>query len=374
MLVIASRGSQLALWQAHWVERQLTARRARVPHRDHQDHRRQDHRRAAGQGRDQGPVHQGDRRGAARRPRRSGGPQPEGPAHRAARQAWCWPPCRSAKIRATPSSAGGWPICRQGAKVGTSSLRRSAQLRKLRPDLVVESVRGNLDTRLRKLDEGQYDAILLAAAGLKRLGWADRIAEILDADVMCSRRRPGRAGDRDAREWRRLPGLRGSGSRRHPRGGHRRARRARRARRRLPGPHRRARDGAGRALAASGHRRFARRLGADPRRIGGRVRGRGGDRTRTGRRASGPRRAQDSGDGLQRMSGAGRSTWSAPDPAIPNSSPSKAAASSNRPTPSSTTTWRPMRCSTSPRRTPSGSTWARRNPTTPSPRKRSAPC
>jgi len=73
-----------------------------------------------------------------------------------------------------------------GARVGTSSLRRSAQLRKLRPDLVIESVRGNLDTRLRKLDEGQYDAILLAAAGLKRLGWGDRIAEILSPDVMCS--------------------------------------------------------------------------------------------------------------------------------------------------------------------------------------------
>jgi hydroxymethylbilane synthase len=73
-----------------------------------------------------------------------------------------------------------------GAKVGTSSLRRAAQLRKLRPDLLVESVRGNLDTRLRKLDEGQYDAILLAAAGLKRLGWGDRIAEILPAEMMCS--------------------------------------------------------------------------------------------------------------------------------------------------------------------------------------------
>ena len=72
-----------------------------------------------------------------------------------------------------------------GAKVGTSSLRRSAQLRKLRPDLRIESVRGNLDTRLRKLDEGQYDAILLAAAGLMRLGWEDRIAEILPVDAMC---------------------------------------------------------------------------------------------------------------------------------------------------------------------------------------------
>jgi hydroxymethylbilane synthase len=72
-----------------------------------------------------------------------------------------------------------------GARVGTSSLRRAAQLRQLRPDLQVESVRGNLDTRLRKLDEGQYDAILLAAAGLKRLGWGERIAEILEPEQMC---------------------------------------------------------------------------------------------------------------------------------------------------------------------------------------------
>ena len=74
---------------------------------------------------------------------------------------------------------------RAGARVGTSSLRRAAQLRAVRPDLQVESVRGNLDTRLRKLDEGQYDAIVLAAAGLRRLGWASRIAELLDPAVMC---------------------------------------------------------------------------------------------------------------------------------------------------------------------------------------------
>jgi hydroxymethylbilane synthase len=72
-----------------------------------------------------------------------------------------------------------------GAKVGTSSLRRAAQLRVVRPDLIIESVRGNLDTRVRKLDEGQYRAIVLAAAGLTRLGWADRIAEILQPEVMC---------------------------------------------------------------------------------------------------------------------------------------------------------------------------------------------
>lgn len=73
----------------------------------------------------------------------------------------------------------------QGALVGTSSLRRTAQLRALRPDLKVESVRGNVDTRLRKLDEGQYQAIMLAAAGLRRLGWADRIAQYIDPAVMC---------------------------------------------------------------------------------------------------------------------------------------------------------------------------------------------
>jgi len=73
----------------------------------------------------------------------------------------------------------------QGARVGTSSLRRSAQLHALRPDLAIEPLRGNLDTRLRKLTEGRYDAILLAAAGLKRLGWSGRISELLPAGVMC---------------------------------------------------------------------------------------------------------------------------------------------------------------------------------------------
>ncbi len=67
----------------------------------------------------------------------------------------------------------------QGARVGTSSLRRAAQLAERRPDLQVLPLRGNLDTRLRKLDAGEYDAIVLAAAGLKRLGLADRIREVL---------------------------------------------------------------------------------------------------------------------------------------------------------------------------------------------------
>jgi hydroxymethylbilane synthase len=71
------------------------------------------------------------------------------------------------------------------AHVGTSSLRRAAQLRAIRPDLEISDIRGNLDTRLRKLDEGKYDAIVLAAAGLRRLGWEHRITELLDPEVMC---------------------------------------------------------------------------------------------------------------------------------------------------------------------------------------------
>ena len=73
----------------------------------------------------------------------------------------------------------------QGAVVGTSSLRRVVLLRALRPDLRVEPLRGNLDTRLRKLDEGQFDAIVLAAAGLKRLGLAARIRSTFEpADML----------------------------------------------------------------------------------------------------------------------------------------------------------------------------------------------
>ena len=68
---------------------------------------------------------------------------------------------------------------KQGAVIGTSSLRRSCQLLHIRPDLKIEQLRGNLDTRIRKLDEGQFDAIILAAAGVKRLGWSERITEIL---------------------------------------------------------------------------------------------------------------------------------------------------------------------------------------------------
>lgn len=70
-----------------------------------------------------------------------------------------------------------------GATVGTSSLRRKAQLLHIRPDLRITDLRGNLDTRLRKLDENHYDAIILACAGLNRLGLSDCITEILDPEI-----------------------------------------------------------------------------------------------------------------------------------------------------------------------------------------------
>lgn len=69
---------------------------------------------------------------------------------------------------------------RPGARIGTSSLRRRAQLRHLRPDLDAGDLRGNLNTRLGKLDAGDFDGIILAAAGVIRLGWADRVTEYLD--------------------------------------------------------------------------------------------------------------------------------------------------------------------------------------------------
>jgi hydroxymethylbilane synthase len=72
----------------------------------------------------------------------------------------------------------------QGAVVGTSSLRRTVLLQALRPDLKIEPLRGNLDTRLRKLDDGQYDGIVLASAGLKRLGLGGRIRQVFEPAEM----------------------------------------------------------------------------------------------------------------------------------------------------------------------------------------------
>ncbi len=82
----------------------------------------------------------------------------------------------------------------QGARIGTSSLRRQAQLKQFRPDLQIFPLRGNVDTRVRKLEEGEYDGIILAAAGLKRLGKTQHIKEIIEPEIMCSAAGQGALG------------------------------------------------------------------------------------------------------------------------------------------------------------------------------------
>jgi hydroxymethylbilane synthase len=93
--------------------------------------------------------------------------------------------CRREDVRDCLVAANGATLgsLRQGARVGTGSLRRQAQLRHLRPDLDVRDLRGNVDTRLRKVESGEYEAVMLAKAGLDRLGWSGRITETLSPEV-----------------------------------------------------------------------------------------------------------------------------------------------------------------------------------------------
>jgi hydroxymethylbilane synthase len=98
----------------------------------------------------------------------------------------CFPAiCRREDTRDCLIAAKGETLStlRHGARVGTSSLRRQALIRHARPDLDIRDLRGNVDTRLRKVESGEYDAILLAKAGLDRLGWSNRISEVLSAEV-----------------------------------------------------------------------------------------------------------------------------------------------------------------------------------------------
>jgi len=183
-LVIASRGSQLALWQARWVEARL---------RDLGHEARIEIVRTTGDKITDVPLAKVGTKGLFTKEIEEA--LLDGRADLAVHSLKDLPTelpeglvLAAVPEREDPRDAiVGRPLNQipRGARVGTSSLRRSAQLRRLRPDVAVESVRGNLDTRLRKLDEGQYDAILLAAAGLKRLGWSARIAEILDPARMC---------------------------------------------------------------------------------------------------------------------------------------------------------------------------------------------
>jgi hydroxymethylbilane synthase len=104
-------------------------------------------------------------------------------------------PVEGLTLGAVPSRAGAGDalVCKiagsieelpNGAKIGTGSARRKAQLLHARSDLVIAEIRGNLDTRLRKLDEGHYDALVLAEAGLTRLGWKHRITQIIPKSLM----------------------------------------------------------------------------------------------------------------------------------------------------------------------------------------------
>jgi hydroxymethylbilane synthase len=184
MLVIASRGSQLALWQARWVERQLSqaGRESRIAII-----------RTTGDKITGVPLAKVGTKGLFTKEIEEAllEQRADLAVHSLKDLPTELPPglvLAGVPVREDPRDAivgrclADLP---RGAKVGTSSLRRAAQLRHLRPDLAVESIRGNLDTRLRRLDEGRYDAIVLAAAGLRRLGWADRVAEVFPPDVMC---------------------------------------------------------------------------------------------------------------------------------------------------------------------------------------------
>ena len=189
------------MWQAAHIQSRLAALYPRIA--DH--HSRHDHagrprsRHLAGQDRRQGIVRQGTRGRAG-----------EGRADIAVHSMKDVPmklprgfrACRDQRARRPARRLGLQPIstasarCRPAAVVGTSSLRRESQLRARFPHLVIEPLRGNVQTRLRKLDEGQYAAIILAAAGLKRLGLGDRITAAAHARGKPAGGGPGRARHR----------------------------------------------------------------------------------------------------------------------------------------------------------------------------------
>ena len=152
---------------------------------------------------------------------------------------------------------------RSGASltVGTSSVRRVTQLQRVLPGATFAPIRGNLDTRLRKLDEGQYDVLVLAAAGLKRLGAGDRISARVPLDACVPA--PGQgtiAVQVRADDERTLPAGGGDWRSRQRAGAPRGAGGRQRARRRLSNAHRRLRADRRRSARAAGHRHRARRL------------------------------------------------------------------------------------------------------------------
>ncbi|MCA9236560.1 MAG: hydroxymethylbilane synthase [Planctomycetales bacterium] len=178
-LRIATRASRLARWQADWVAAELTARgrRVEIVEISTQGDREQ-----------RGPVTAIGGTGVFTKEVQSAVLAGEAdvavhslkdlPTGQTAGLLLAATPRREEPVDALVATATLAELP-AGARVGTGSQRRRAQLKALRPDLLVAGIRGNVDTRLAKLDAGEFDAILLAAAGLRRLGWGERIRELL---------------------------------------------------------------------------------------------------------------------------------------------------------------------------------------------------
>jgi hydroxymethylbilane synthase len=183
VLVIGSRGSQLALWQANYIKDRLEARglEARI-----------EIIRTSGDAVADTPLHQIGGKGLFTREIEEA--LLERTIDMAVHSMKDLPTelPKGLTIAAIPQRAdardaivgGRLRSLKFGARVGTSSLRRIAQLRRIRPDLNVQPIRGNVDTRISKVERGDYDAIVLAAAGLQRLGWSDIISEVFRQDII----------------------------------------------------------------------------------------------------------------------------------------------------------------------------------------------
>ena len=187
-LIIGTRGSKLALWQAHWVEQQLAA--AGIPSRIKVI-------KTAGDKATEATLAKLTRTTGTKGvfTKEIDRALVKGKIDIAVHSLKDLPTDgpRQLDIAAFPERGDprdalvGFPLKElpEGAKVGTGSLRRASQLRRLRPDVSVVDIRGNVDTRLKKLETKKYDALVLAAAGLRRLGLEERITEVLEPAVMC---------------------------------------------------------------------------------------------------------------------------------------------------------------------------------------------
>jgi hydroxymethylbilane synthase len=186
-LIIGSRGSQLALWQANWVREQLATAGFEVEIRVIK---------TTGDKLEHVPLYQSGTKGlfikeieealaagevdlAVHSMKDLPVEQPAGLAVAAV------PEREDARDALIARDGKEFARLRPGARVGTSSVRRQAQLRKLRPDLELLPMRGNLDTRLRKLERGDCDALVLAAAGVNRLGLRERVTDYFAPAQMC---------------------------------------------------------------------------------------------------------------------------------------------------------------------------------------------